>query len=171
MNKKIAVCLFGSIGTNKSIGRNTENSFNEIKYLDYETPLLSIKKNVIEYNNADVFIHSWSTHKKNEIIDLLKPKRYIFEEHKTFAKPFHSRNHIWSRFYTGQISNDLKRLYELENNFKYDIVLSSRMDLIWFTELNLNRDIENNIFASNWNSSKNYGNLGHVLVRRGIFHD
>ena len=44
MNKKIAVCLFGSIGTNKSIGRNTENSFNEIKYLDYETPLLSIKK-------------------------------------------------------------------------------------------------------------------------------
>ena len=108
-----------------------------------------------------MFIHSWSTHKKNEIVDLLKPKRYIFEEHKTFAKPFHSRkNHIWSRFYTGQISNDLKRQYELENNFKYDTVLSSRMDLIWFTELNLNRDIENNIFASNWNSSKNYGNLG-----------
>lgn len=161
INKKIAVCLFGSIGTNKSIGRNTKNSFDKIKYLDYKTPLLSIKKNVIEHNNADVFIHSWSNHKKDEIIKLLNPKKYIFEDYKTFAKPFHSRkNHIWSRFYTGQVSNNLKKEYELENNFKYDIVLSSRMDLIWFTKLNLNREIENNIFASNWNSSKKYGNLG-----------
>ena len=158
---KIAICLFGGIGTKESLGRSTNKKFQDIEYLEFKTPLESLNKFVIEPNKCDVFIHSWSIEKENEISKILNPKKTKFENFKTFSEPFHSRkNHIWSRFYTGFQSNLLKLDYELKNNFQYDVVMSCRMDLLWFNEITLKRNVKNTIYASHWNGSVKDNMLG-----------
>ena len=47
-------------------------------------------------------------------------------------------------------SVDLKQ-YESDNNFEYDMVMISRLDLLWFTDINF-EDYDNKYFyVSNWN--------------------
>ena len=45
---KIAICLFGGIGTKESLGRSTNKKFQDIEYLEFKTPLESLNKFVIE---------------------------------------------------------------------------------------------------------------------------
>lgn len=158
---KIAICLFGDTGTRESMGRTFDRDFDKIKKLNFDAPLSSLKKHIIEPNNCDVFIHSWAKDKEYEIKDLLKPVNSIFENYKTFVEPFHSRkNHIWSRFYSGYMANELKKEHEERNGFIYDIVMTSRMDLIWFNEFKFEEEVKTVLYASHWNGSERDNMLG-----------
>ena len=158
---KIAICLFGDTGTKDSMGRTFNKDFDKIEKLDFNVSLNSLKEKVISPNNCDVFIHSWAKDNELEIKNLLDPVSSQFEKYKTFSEPFHSRkNHIWSRFYSGYVANKLKTDYEIRNGFKYDIVMTSRMDLFWFSKFNFQSDVSQNIYASHWNESKRDNMLG-----------
>ena len=87
---KIALCLFGSTGYKKSITRN-EKGFSKLDEYEIEEPIESLVRHVVEPNNPDVFIHSWSKQHKNYLKTKLKPKEYIFQDYKLFAKDFDSR--------------------------------------------------------------------------------
>ena len=74
---KIALCLFGLTGGNSSVGGlgkkiHPKNGF---KYYN---------KNLLSLYDVDVFVHSWSTEFKEEIINLYNPKKYIIESQKPF---------------------------------------------------------------------------------------
>lgn len=156
---KVALCFHGNVGyTEKLRGSN----LGELEQLDLSEPILSIKNNLINHYNTDVFMHSWSIDRKEELIKELKPKSYLFEKHKNFSKDFRDRkNATLSRLYSIKKSNDLKKKYEKRNNFKYDVVVHTRFDLIWFTKVPLNQDFENkNIYFPNWNSSEGENDLG-----------
>lgn len=123
------------------------------------------KRNVIDQNKGiDVFIHSWSLDYKDTCLKNYQPKKHLFEKQKQFNK---NTNSIYnseinktygmtnmesnrSRYYSMQKSINLMKQYENEHKFKYDVVMISRMDLIWFTPINLN--IDNKYFyTSHWN--------------------
>ena len=158
---KIAICLFGDTGTKDSMGRTFNKDFDQIDKLDFNVSLTSLKEKVIRPNNCDVFIHSWAKDNELEIKNLLNPVNSQFENYKTFSKPFHSRkNHIWSRFYSGYAANKLKTIHEISNGFEYDIVMTSRMDLFWFTTFNFQNDVLDNVYASHWNGSLKENMLG-----------
>ena len=84
---KIAICLFGGIGTKESLGRSTNKKFQDIEYLEFKTPLESLNKFVIEPNKCDVFIHSWSIEKENEI-SKRGPSKYKAYDNQRKANPF-----------------------------------------------------------------------------------
>ena len=155
--KKVAICFFGSTGFKQKLGKvETQNS----EKLQFEVPLLSIKKNIIEPNKCDVFIHSWSKNNKDELIELLNPINYKFEEHKIFDRDTSSKkNAVTSRFYSEYQANKLKKIHEKKNKFKYDIVIHSRLDVIWFNPLEL-YEKKNTLFSTYWNSSINENNHG-----------
>jgi hypothetical protein len=127
---KIALCLFGY--TNSKETNTTYCALtNNFKHL-FEQVMV---------HNPDVFIHSWEYEKDKQLIDIFEPKYYTFEKQKKFTK---SLNKIdWNRFsksyqkpfnsfsalYSVKQSNDLKIIFEKENNFKYDCVISSRFDV------------------------------------------
>jgi hypothetical protein len=126
---KIAVCLFGyPKGSTVYAGGAYEQKF---KYLFEEVMI----------HNPDVFIHSWDQSIKQEMVDIFSPKYYIFEKQKKFndlksmidlSRFEGSRGDIQktlSFLYTRKKSNDLKKIYEQENDFIYDCVLSCRFDL------------------------------------------
>jgi hypothetical protein len=105
---------------------------------------------LIEPNNADVFLHTWTNDKcvESEIINMYKPKKYLIESQRKFentdmdhnvmlssyARYYTKENFtsmIYSSWYSVQQANLLKEQYRLENNFTYDYVIRARFDTIF----------------------------------------
>ena len=114
--------------------------------------------------NVDFFIHTWwedsyidnvfmftntkrdGLYDKNTIKKIYKyynPKKIIVEPQKIFELSnevnyggLHPLS-VYSMFYSMKCSNELKKTYEQENNFKYDLVIRSRFDIV-INHFNLN---------------------------------
>ena len=143
---KVALCFSGIIG-----GEGGKNGKGES--LGLQEPYKSIKENLLDVNNIDVFMHSWSLDAKSELIKLYNPKKYKFEKQIEFDKDDFRKNITKSRFYGNKMALNLKNSYELENNFKYDWVMISRFDLIWFSKLIFSGYNNKCFYASNWNDN------------------
>jgi hypothetical protein len=117
----------------------------------------NLLQNVINYYNADVFCHTWTSNEKdgtpnldkNEIetkLQKLNPKKiqideFILEKYVTdenLLKKYKDPKDNWygsrsprtiAHYYSVYAANELKKQYEIENNFKYDFVIRSRYDM------------------------------------------
>lgn len=137
---KVALCLHGLVGSTRGKNGDLKGGFNEV--LDYS---FEHNKKFILGDNVDVFIHSWSTELKKDIIFKYKPKLYLIEPQINFEVPSYINadkkrafNHL-SRWYSYKKSVELKAKYEYEHNMEYDFVLVQRFDLCW----NLSIDFSN----------------------------
>lgn len=159
---KVALCFHGNAGFKEKL---RGNELKELEPLDISKPIESIKRNLINHYDTYVFIHSWSEDRSDEIIKKLSPKKYIFEKHKKFSRKFTDRkNATCSKYYSVEKSNQLKKLYEEENNFNFDVVMHTRFDLLWHTKIPLEQDFNDKyIFFPNWNRSVNDNQLGPFL--------
>ena len=45
------------------------------------------KKHILDKNDVDVFVHSWSTGMQDHILGAYEPKKYLIEEQKVFSVP------------------------------------------------------------------------------------
>ena len=157
---KTALCLYGLVG-----GRGGKDGIGGD--VPFEECYKSYKKHIIDINNADIFIHSWSDCLENEIVDLYKPKMYKFSKQKMFNKeidmpaiitkvpPNNKRDYRFrslSRWYSVKQSLELKSTYEFNNNFKYDCVMLIRLDMLFFVNLCFNDYDLKYFYASHWNS-------------------
>lgn len=160
---KVAICLSGLT-----------------RCLHYSWPIIyfNLLKNF--KNSFDVFIHTWDIDhggmrdyftmnsvpyedKKKYIEENISPKKYLIESQFDFIK---SRTIRLSTCmcYSLYTSNQLKKEYELENNFKYDLVIRSRMDVIYDSPMldyeiydSLNNDI---IYVGYWAPEKYFPHKG-----------
>jgi len=135
---RTAICFNGLVGTTD--GKSSELKGDPHKCFEISSPLY--KKHIIDVNNVDVFVHSWSTDLEKEIVDAYHPKKYLIEPQKVFNIPKYikGKNETrkqthYSLWYTRQASVQLKNEYEQENNFKYDCVMLARFDLAWQSDL------------------------------------
>ena len=123
----------------------------------------------VGFNNFDIFIHTWdnveretesyyeSNLKENykvdeqEIINLYKPKKILIEEqivnqdllNSNFKWQFDGLKFFFESFYK---ANKLKKQFEEENNFTYDVVIKFRPDIYLrksFDVTNLNMELCN----------------------------
>jgi len=151
---KIAVCLHGL-----SIGRNDRGQL-----VVYEKSIGLMKKNILNLNNVDIFIHSWNKNKEEieTTKNLYEPKDFIFEKQITFNSnipevvgkssyevDFVTKWHMTkSRWYSYMKSVELKRKYEVKNDFKYDFVFVTRFDNCFFTPFIFDEYDNNYFYAS-----------------------
>ena len=134
---RIAYCLVGIVGSS-NFGMGLGNP------IDYRLAYYWNKKNIFDVNpNIDVFIHSWSKEFETGLVETYKPKKYIFEKQIDFQLPTIRDNSIVSRWYSTAMCNQLRQEYEIENNFKYDLVMFFRFDHVFLVPLNL-KDMDNN---------------------------
>lgn len=108
----------------------------------------NIHEMLIEPNDADVFIHTWTSDPAvtQEITDIYNPVKIISEPQKKFKSSTidldrmlatHARSYVrenfidmlYSSWYSVQASNSIKELYRLENDIQYDYVVRTRFDL------------------------------------------
>ena len=154
---KVALCLFGNAGYKQKLAGNDPSNLDSY---DLTIPIESIKDNIAKPHNADVFIHSWSKEHSNLINKVFEPISAIYEEPRNFSRHVeHKKNFIQSRWYSEYQSNKLKKIYEKENGFNYDVVVHSRLYVIWFNKIILNNKDET-LFVSHWNKTLNDNKLG-----------
>jgi hypothetical protein len=147
---KIAVCFYGNVG----VFYSNKKQYKMDGDIDYRIGYEHWKKYVFDVNDVDVFIHSWSVKYTDGLVDLYKPKKYLIEEQKKFnAKWTDSIGEMrkefqCSRWYSVKESMRLKREYEKENNIEYDLVVSSRTDWAWLTEIDFSLFEDTSLFYS-----------------------
>jgi hypothetical protein len=166
---RIAVCFYGLVGgAQKKFGKDT--SLNpKLSYKFY-------KKNVFEYlKNYDVFIHSQSFEFKEDLKKLYVPKLYCIERKKNFffkaifnfkflrilfysiiklsqlRQRFNRGLNGYSRWYSTKKVIELKKKYERENNFKYDLVFLARLDWAFIKPFKFNKKMSNYFVVSHHN--------------------
>jgi|TARA_B100000085_G_scaffold156615_1_gene142274 hypothetical protein len=129
---RVALCLSGIVGrlyTNKG-------NYKWEKDVDFRIGHYHYKKHIFDVNeNVDVFIHSWDTKYEDEIVNTYNPKKYKFQEQIVFNENDVRQHFIESRWFGAKQVNNLKSEYERENDFTYDVVMWSRFDVGFFTDL------------------------------------
>lgn len=113
-NPKIALCLSGQL-------RNKD------KFLK------SLKEKVIDKFNPDIFLYIDEKNATPEFISSLKPKSYHITNKKPQSKNNLKPNTI-SMFEKIYKCNKLKSDYEKQFNFKYDIVIRMRPDIMIYSD-------------------------------------
>lgn len=126
----------------------------ELRSIDKTYPILKDKL-MNRFSDYDIFYHTWNDdpdlyklhyiekdeHTKNILIEnrLTLPEREIFHKNK--------RSEVFvqgmlRQLYCLKMCNNLKKNYENENNFKYDIVVRARPDLLIVNNTSLERTVE-----------------------------
>jgi hypothetical protein len=144
---KSALCLFGIVG-----GRTGKDGAGGDA--DFRLCWQHYKKNIFDHNNIDVFIHTWSLRHQKTLAKLYGPKKAIYERQKywNFRGDWAlEKQNSFSRWYSTQQSLKLKKQYEQENNFKYDMVMLGRFDLMWFVPVKFDQFDPQYFYASHWN--------------------
>lgn len=139
-NPKTAICLYGIVGgTDGKDGMGANIPFEKC----YETN----KKYIIDVNNSDVFMHSWSVDVEDELVKLYTPKKYQFQKQIMFDHPqdrnipetnlykYQQGHRALSKWYSLKRAIELKSEYEKEQGFKYDYVMLTRFDTLFFRDL------------------------------------
>lgn len=144
---EVALCLSGQL---RSIDLVLEN----------------LLKNIIVPNKSDVFCHTWHKYDNSKYCNFYNPSdneytyygEYSFENIQKIIKnlnpisfefeyPFIQEN-TKSMFYSIMKSNDLLNSYKKYKNKKYDVVIRSRYDIFFESELNLDDIDENTVYLS-----------------------
>ena len=145
---KVALCLMGVVGS-------AEFKYGAGKPIDPRIGHYFYKKHLLNHNNTDIFIHSWSTEFKNLLLDLYKPKKHLIEKQINFNQNNIRSNSIASRWYSTATSIALKTLYEKENNIEYDFVIIARFDCMFNKDLIFSQFNKNNFYISHVNECYN----------------
>jgi hypothetical protein len=122
---KIALCLHGLFNS------TTDPTSNGVDGFGY------IKENILNKGDVDIYIHSWELDKKEEILNLYKPKSYIFEQQKDFSSIINDRGLDALGQTPRPIKNVVSHLYSvteavnlaLNSGVDYDMIIKSRFDL------------------------------------------
>jgi len=157
--KRIAICLYG---VSKSVSSRS---------VDWRKSFFSFEKifnNPGDNIEADVFIHTWSTQEKDNLIESFSPKKVSVEKSifpnyeipEIVRRLNYPDSHgydiqtkiqtIYSRWDSEGKSVALKQKYEKEQNFKYDFVLSCRFDLVFHRFFPLHLLEKDKFYISNW---------------------
>ena len=149
---RIAICFFGLPPS--KCGKKTTIK----KDLSYGC----WQKNVIKPNQPDIFIHSWGKDDPDKLVEKYSPVSCELEEHIIFDEDHVYKydyddgggttlNMFLSQAYSAKKSIELKKEYEKKHGFKYDIVMISRMDCLWFVDPKFEELDASKFYISNWN--------------------
>jgi len=140
---RAAICLRGAMSHLQG-GHLTTKITNQT-YVPFESVKRSIDIHLCNVNSDivfDVFIHSWNPDLQNDLDILYKPKKSMYEDNAMYTNDIIS-NKIGTFNKTSQQltickSLELMNTYANEHNITYDYVISCRLDVLIFKDIDLN---------------------------------
>lgn len=130
--------------------------------VEWKQGLEHYQRHVFDHNDVDVFMHTPSIDAEQELRDAYKPKAAIFEPDpkfniagakvdKNYPDGITSKTQITiARWYSIQRCMQLKKQYEEDHGFKYDMVMIGRFDVSWVTDVYFDQFDPDYFYASNW---------------------
>jgi hypothetical protein len=151
---KTAICFSGLVGSTKGKSQELIGDFDKC----FRVSSKLYKKHIIDKNDVDIFVHSWSTSMEDKIIKTYEPKNHLIEKQIIFDIPDYITNKTsevrkqthYSLWYSRKKSVELKNKYAKENGIKYDCVMLARFDLAWQTDLIFNDYDQGFFWTQNW---------------------
>lgn len=117
----------------------------------FEEMYPSLKEFIIDPLNPDIFFSGYPNEKgltycEEKMKELWNPKKYLIRDYTdTIRKEVHPNDlkfehktpettpNTWlSGIYNVYLANSLKREYEIEHQFRYDVCIKGRTDLLWY---------------------------------------
>lgn len=138
---KTALCLHGLAGGKND--RGVPVDWNKIVYSLYKT-------HILDTNDVDVFLHTWTVDLKDELTRLYNPRKSVFEKQIMFDQEPTKKHSVYSRWYSLKKTVELKREYEKKHHFTYDCVMITRFDLAFFKDVRFEEFDMNYFYVSNW---------------------
>lgn len=166
--KKVAICLKGAVskkGNPHDRFYFKNDIYKEGVYIDYISVRNSIFKHIVDVNTEyefDFFLHGWNVDLESEMINIYNPKQSLFEKNDNYNDIISSIIENPEDF--GGVSGglslkksiELKEIYEINKDIKYDIVIIYRYDVLLWKDIILEEyDIEKNIYVNAWDGSGN----------------
>jgi hypothetical protein len=167
---KTAICFYGTIS-------NKIASVSGI--VDYNTELIDFEfvgkefiiPNLIEPNNADVFIHCWAVQAEEKMKKLYNPISSKFELNENYKNEFESKTPVKTKyainrrsfFFSIKTVLQLVSDHEKEIGLKYDRILLYRPDVAIIKKIRLSEiDLKSNVVISN-NGVKHFGDFHYIM--------
>ncbi len=159
---KIAFGLHGIVGgIGGKYGAGDSKKALELGYDHY-------KKYILDHNDCDVFCHTASLERANEILDLYQPVRHKFIPQPRFLVP--SDGHTgydekriqahYHKWFSHKHVSQLRLLHERETGVKYDMMYIGRYDLAWNTIVDFSKFDPNKFWLGHWNRLDGISNPG-----------
>lgn len=126
---KIALCLYGKVGNEITKTYRVPTCSKKILTIGADF----YKKNLLNSNDVDVFIHSWSLPLKEDILNLYQPKNSIISEQEIFNIPkdiLGGVQRTQAHYSRWKSTYEVVKLLE-QSTEKYDLVILSRFDIAW----------------------------------------
>jgi len=130
--------LIGGFGNYKTYNIDKLSNYGDESSLTLKYASKFLKKYVLDNNDVDVFVFSWQVDKLEEFKKYLNPKKIKVIPQIDFEIPKHLKGKNdkrvtahYSRWYGFKEVMKLKKEYEKENDFKYDLVVNARFDLCY----------------------------------------
>ena len=144
---KVALCFAGVVGGSK--GKGGVGPSNEVLKIGYD----HYQRHILDKNNTDVFVHTWTLECETDIRDLYSPKLIVSEKQIMFDKDprrgFRKNNHF-SRWYSTKRAIELKNEYEKKYNMIYDCVMVTRFDIAWNVDVVFSQFDMNHFHTTVW---------------------
>ena len=167
---KVAVCFSGQLRTWKKVYKTWEHIINnndtkhEIDYFFHAFKENSIPK--IGVSHVDMELLDTPQVEFEELKNIFNPKKYEIESQKKFIENLESVDYVnpyICQYYSMFKSSQLKKEYERENNFEYDLVIKMRYDLFFNEDIiDTNKIFNENIYYGYNPSYDEYGNLNRI---------
>ena len=164
--KRVAICIKGAVskkGSDHERFYHKNELYRHGEYVDYVAVRNSVIKHIVEANpecNFDFFLHGWNIDLKDELVDLYKPKSFLFEDNNNYNDEISAMITDPKDFggISGSLSLkkslELKEQYEKDNDIKYDIVIIYRYDVLIWKDMSLDfYNVNNSIYVNKWNGS------------------
>ena len=169
---KIALCFYGYFGdTNMTYKRPNRLNGYKLKDLKKEWGVNHFNKFVIQNYDIDIFIHTWDNIKDEDhkyMMESYKPKKILIENQNTvnvaknmdrlkigWSKQTQSHR-LWMLWYTRSKSVDLMLEYQKENNFEYDLVMTSGFEILFFKPIEFTKLNRNFLYTSHENETQKW---------------
>lgn len=161
--KRVAICLKGAVskeGSDHDRFYNINDVYRPGNYINYRAVGNSVIKHIVQANpnyTFDFFLHGWNYELQDELVDLYKPKKYMFEDNNIYNDLISSSAKYPSDYggVSGSLSLkkslELKEEYEISNGIKYNIVIVYRYDVLLWKNMTLSfYDTENSMYVNGW---------------------
>jgi len=160
---KVAIVFKG--GISKKIGNllNPNEINTNSEFINYHCAYNSFKKHIIDANpdhEIDTFIHCWHPELEEELLNLYKPTQIITENNAKYnanilyklAMSYCPKScfSVVSQVLSLKKVCEMASKYCTERNFKYDLVLVYRLDLLLIEDLIFENYDLNCITCNNW---------------------
>ena len=150
----MALCLFGMAG-------GTAGKIGKGDVIDPDIAFKSYNKHILSLNDVDVYFHTWESSASEDAINLYKPVSCIVQPWVAFDDD-PNIHRAKSRWYSTRRSIDLV-------DGDYDMVMLSRFDVVFFSDILFSDHDPRYFYASHWNDVGNKENYGHGFMDMWFF--